>query len=81
MLESMACGHAIVILGKLQPAMNEVLGGYGLIAKDIDQFKSMLNKLCISQDMREEYGGLAYMRAKQFSLDRMVNQWNELLMD
>jgi glycosyltransferase involved in cell wall biosynthesis len=79
LLEGMASGLAPIILGQYQPAMREVVGGSGIIAEDEIDFQRHLMHLCESQSTREAFGAYARERAKEFNLDRMIKEWNELI--
>jgi glycosyltransferase involved in cell wall biosynthesis len=79
LLEGMAAALPVVILS--QVTTNEVLGGAGIVTDSPAEFKKVLHALIESQDMREEYGKKSLARAKQFTIDRMVKQYDQLIMD
>mgnify|MGYP003563462146 CR=1 FL=1 len=78
MLEAMAAGQAICILGTNQPAMVEVLGDSGLIAANIFEFKDNLEKLIADPELRKEYGKKAKARANYFNKEHGLMNWNLL---
>jgi glycosyltransferase involved in cell wall biosynthesis len=79
MLESMACGHAIIILGKYQEPMCEILGDAGIICNTIEEFENKLRILLNDENMKKELGEKAKKRAKFFNESKMVYEWNKLL--
>lgn len=78
LLEAMASGLPCVILGHGQPAMVEVLGDGGIVVDNIYEFYKALETLINSPALCREWGLRARERAKSFSLDKMINEYNEL---
>lgn len=78
LLEAMAAGLPCVILGEQQPAMVEVLGDGGIVVENIYEFHNALETLVNSEQLRREYGRRARERAKEFSLDFMIKEYDEL---
>ena len=79
LLEAMACGLPIVLYGKKQDAMKEVLDHSRYIENNIDNFKLLVDIIINSKILKQRYGRLAKQRAKFFSLDKFINNWNRLL--
>jgi glycosyltransferase involved in cell wall biosynthesis len=79
LLEAMAAGLCIVLYSKNpQPAMEEVLGGCGVVCKTEQEFEVMLNQLLPDAQKKRYWGDLARKRAMEFSINRMVNSYNQL---
>lgn len=79
MLEAMALGQAIILYGRHQPAMCEVLGGAGIIVYSVEEWVTTVNDLLKSEEKRRFYGQKARERAKLFSSELVIPKWNELL--
>lgn len=79
MLEGMASGLPVVLYKGLQKPMAEVLGDAGIICDTIDEYKNELREMLNNKAKRIEYGQKARERAKFFSVERMVSEWNKLL--
>jgi glycosyltransferase involved in cell wall biosynthesis len=79
LLEAMASGLAIIFWSLCQqPNMLEVLGNVGIICNSIQEFEDKLIWLLENPDVKKEYGLKAKERAKLFSLEKMINRWNQL---
>lgn len=79
LLESMASGLAPIILRGEQEAMVELIGAAGIVVDSDSQFLTALDNIVKSRYLKEELGGLARERAKEYSLKRMIEEWNDLL--
>jgi glycosyltransferase involved in cell wall biosynthesis len=78
-LEAMACGTAVVATPN--PGSREVLGeGYGGLVADGD-FATVLVKLLADESLRRALEIAGIRRASEFSIDRMVDQYEALLND
>jgi phosphatidyl-myo-inositol alpha-mannosyltransferase len=79
-LEAMASGTPVVATPN--PGSKEVLaeGEYGLLASD-ETFSTELLGLLSSPRKREELSVLGLKRAAEYSLDRMIDQYEQLLRD
>lgn len=80
LLQAMASGCAIVLL-RGQSAMQEIIGKSGYVCAGIPEFQNTIISLFENKEKMKEMGLKAKERAKEFSLDRMINKWNTLLID
>jgi glycosyltransferase involved in cell wall biosynthesis len=79
LLEAMASGHAIVLYSKIpQDAMKEVLGDAGIICKTIEEFENKIVWLLENPKIKKGYGIKAKDRARLFSIENLVNKWDNL---
>lgn len=80
LLQAMASGCAIVLL-RGQPAMEEIIGQNGFVCTGIPEFENTVKQLLKDSEKTKEYGHKAKIRAKEFTVDRMINKWNALFED
>jgi len=81
-LEGMSAGLAVVMLRtKGTKAMEELLGGAGIVCDDIIQFEKELTDLLNDTERKRELGQKAKRRAQEFSYQKMVDNWNKLFKD
>jgi hypothetical protein len=79
LLEAMASGLAIILYSTIdQQAMWEVLGNTGIICKSIQEFEDKLIWLLENPEEKKKLGLKAKERAKLYSIENMVNKWNNL---
>jgi hypothetical protein len=78
MLEAMAIGQAVIILGLKQPAMVEVLGDAGIICYSVNEWRKEVKNLIDDKEKRAHYGQKARERSKLFSSQVMIPKWNQL---
>jgi glycosyltransferase involved in cell wall biosynthesis len=79
LLEAMASGLCIVLYSKVaQPAMIEVLGKTGIVVNNPYEFKKKIIDLLPNADKKAEWGQKAKERAKQYTIDRMINAYNKV---
>lgn len=81
MLEAMALGQAVVILGTYQEAMAEILGNAGFVCYSVEKFEETLTALMMNENLRKEFGLRARERAKEFTSEKMIPKWNKLFKD
>lgn len=79
MLEAMALGIPVLMLGGLQKPMIEVLGGNGFVQYDIEYYHILLDSLIFDYETLSEWGEKARSRAENFSHKKMIEKWNEIL--
>jgi len=77
LLEAMASAQAIVML-KGQPAMEEVLGGAGIICDSIPEFEKTIIELLPDAERKAELGNRARKRAHFFTVKKMVDEYNKI---
>ena len=78
-LEAMACGTAVI--GTRNPGSNEVLGeGYAGLVDD-SEFAPMLMTLLGDESRRRALEIAGVRRAREYSVDRMIDQYEALLSD
>lgn len=81
-VEAMACGCPVI--GADNSSTSEILSDYGLLfpSKDSDQLADHIERLLLSQSLREELKGKALKRAKMFDAQtetlRFISLFNEL---
>ncbi len=76
-LECMAVGLPVVYL--YQPALHETIGETQACCSSMLDFEDRLIELLLNADYAKKTGHRARERAREFSLDRMVSQWDVLL--
>ena len=79
LLEHMASGHACILYSVApQPSMWEILGDNGIICNSEQMFIQKLNDLLLDYDMKKDYGEKAKLKAKTYSINRMINSYDQL---
>jgi glycosyltransferase involved in cell wall biosynthesis len=79
LLEAMATGLCIILHSKNpQPAMIEILGNSGIVCNTPKQFEEKLIKLLPDTDCKKEWGLKAKKRAKEFTIDKMIEKYNKV---
>ena len=83
LLEAMSAGLACVVLRQGNNfVLDEVLGDSGIITDTPEKFKFAIETLIKNDDLRVLYGNMARLRSKQyFSVERMLAEWNKLLIE
>lgn len=77
LLEHMASGHACILFSVApQPSMMEILDDCGIICFNENDFKNKLVKLLIDTEWKKELGEKAKIKAKMYSIDRMIESYN-----
>ena len=79
LLEAMSSGLACIIMGKYQEPMVEVLGDAGIVCNGVEEYKLKIRELIENESLRIELGNKAKERAKFFSKDKFVKEWDDLL--
>ncbi|MET1194106.1 glycosyltransferase, partial [Bacillus licheniformis] len=79
--EAMACGLPVISFDNLGP--KEILenGEYGILVEDYDVNKIILNlnDLIKDKEKRERFQNKSIKRAKDFSIEVILEEWNEKL--
>jgi glycosyltransferase involved in cell wall biosynthesis len=79
LLEAMAAGQAVVLFSRApQPSMVEIISNYGFICKSPEEFRKTILELLSNVDKKMEYGKKARFRARQFSVNRMIEEYNKV---
>jgi glycosyltransferase involved in cell wall biosynthesis len=79
LLEAMATGLACVMYSDIaQPAMREVLGNAGIWCENEAQFQKHIIDLLLDSEKNREYGQKAKERAKNYSIDKMIEKYDKL---
>lgn len=81
MVEAMAAGQAVIILGCYQESMKEVLGDAGIVCNNIFEYYDRLTALANNAELREYYGMKAKERAKLYDKELHIPKWNKLFGD
>lgn len=76
-LEAMSAGLPIIALR--QHSMCEMIGDSQIICDTIDEVKKELIKLLVDPKRKKELGMKAQERANEFSIEKMVEKWNDIL--
>ncbi len=80
LLEAMGAGLCIVMYCPTpQPAMMEVLGNTGIICNNEEEFKNTIIKYLPDAQYKKEWGLKARERAKIFSVEKMIEKYNEII--
>jgi glycosyltransferase involved in cell wall biosynthesis len=77
-LECMAAGLPIVALS--QPSMDELIGRNQIICKNIEELEYKLKELLPDTERKKELGRMAKIRAEQFSLGKMQQNFETICM-
>lgn len=81
LLEAMATGLCCIMLSKNpQPAMREVLGNAGIWCNTPLQFEQMIEKMLKNPKAKKEWGKKAKKRAKLYSIERMIERYNNIFL-
>jgi len=78
MLEAMASGLPIIALMDGQPGMLELCGDAIVPIAHAADYERYFKALLLSKAVKMERGAAARERAKQFDLNVMIEQWNDL---
>lgn len=79
LLEAMASGLCIVLYSIApQKAMEEVLGGCGIVCRSEKEFLETIIKLLPDAPAKKSWGMKAKERARHFSIDRMIGEYNKI---
>lgn len=80
-LEAMASGLPVIALDDKIGAVKEVLGGAGIICDSIEKVKSQIDVLLSDESLRHNLGMISKSRSKLFTKEKMVNEFNRLIME
>lgn len=79
LLEAMATGLAIVLYSSVdQPAMREIISYSGIICNSAPQFRDTIKRLLKNPEEKKEWGQKAKERAKEFSIEKMIKQYDKV---
>lgn len=82
LLEGMAAGCCVVLYSIVpQASMIEVIGNSGIICNDEKTFIDTIIQLLPDTDRKKEYGQKAKIRARDFSIEKLVKAYNELFQE
>jgi glycosyltransferase involved in cell wall biosynthesis len=79
LLESMASGHCCLMYSEInQKSTREILGNAGIWCKTSKQFQKKLIELLNDTEKKKEYGLKAKTRAKQYTIEKMIESYDKL---
>jgi len=78
-LEALATGLPIILLDDRTGSTKEVLGDAGIVLQNFAEVKPTIIKLLRDKNLRIEYGNKSIARAKEFTQERMIKEWDTLI--
>ena len=79
--EAMECGLPAVSFRTDGPSeiINDGVNGYLIEKYSVEQFADALERLMEDSDLRKKFSENAIMRAKDFHMDRILEQWERVI--
>lgn len=78
-----AMSFGLPIISFENSGANEVLenGKYGILVEqgNVEEFSRQLNRMIESKELREEYSKKSLERVKDFSIEKIIKQWEEII--